>query len=343
MKGLNSIFEQVTSNEALFAAWGEFKRGKMKRRDVQEFWRNLEKNIFHLHRDLRAQCYRHASYASFFIQDPKVRHIRKACVRDRVVHQTVYTYLTGLYEPLFIHHLYSSRIAKGTHRAVNSLQRMTLKVSRNLTRPCWALKCDIRKFYDTVDHELLLNLLKENIGDPDVIWLLREIIKSFHVEGTPGKGLPIGNLTSQILTSIYLNEFDQFMKHQLRARHYIRFADDFVILSQKKRELEEILPRMKIFLSENLYLEFHPHKVVLRPLRQGIDFLGYVTLPHHRVLRTKTRRRMKRKLRSTLAVYFKGEVPEQSLHQSMQSYLGLLKHADTYKLQDEMKNAFCWR
>ena len=339
----NSILEQITSKEALFAAWSEFKSGKMKRRDVQEYWRRLEKNVFKLHRDLRVKSYRHGPYASFYIQDPKVRHVRKACVRDRLVHQALYTYLTRLYESRFIHHLYSSRIKKGTHRGVDALQRMTLETSRNLTCPCWALKCDIRKFYDTVDHELLLNLLEENIGDRDVIWLLREIIRSFHVEGTPGKGLPIGNLTSQIFTSVYLNEFDQFMKHKLRARHYIRFADDFVILSHRKQELEEILPRVRSFLSENLHLELHPHKIILRPLRQGIDFLGYVTLPHHRVLRTKTKRRMKRKLKSKLAMYFKGEVSEQSLHQSMQSYLGLMKHADTYKLQDEIKNAFCWR
>ena len=120
-------------------------KGKRKRRDVQEFERYLEENVFELHRELLSQEYQHGSYASFYVHDPKVRHIRKAYVRDRLVHQSLYTEFTEVFEPKFIHHLYSSRKGKGTHVAINALRKMTWKVSRNLTRPCWSLKCDIRK------------------------------------------------------------------------------------------------------------------------------------------------------------------------------------------------------
>ncbi len=338
-----SIFEQMVSAESLFTAWVEFRRGKTGRRDVQEYGRHVEKNIFRLHRELAANKYKHSSYTSFFIHDPKVRHIRKACVRDRLVHQAAYTILMQIFEPRFIHDLYSSRVGKGTHKGVNALRTLCRKVSKNNTRPCWALKCDVRKFYDTVDHGVLLEILDRSIKDPDAIGLLKEIVESFHVEGTPGKGMPIGNLTSQVFTNIYLNEFDQFVKHGLRVKHYIRFADDFVLLSPSKRALEELLPKLKDYLRGKLRLELHPKKITLRPLHQGIDFLGYVNLPHHRVLRTTTKRRMLRKLSERHSEFFERRVTEESLNQSLQSYLGVLSHANTYELKKEIQNRFCWR
>ncbi len=343
MRTFSNLFNEMVSAEALFAAWNEFRHGKTKRADVQEFGRHVEKNIFRLCRDLVGKRYKHSPYESFFIHDPKLRHIRKACVRDRLVHQAAYTVLVRIYEPKFLHHIYSSRLGKGTHKAVNALREMTWKVSKNLTRPCWSLKCDVRRFYDTVDHEILLGILKRTISDQDALWLLQEIIESFDHEGTPGKGLPIGNLTSQIFTNIYLNEFDQFVKHDLRIKHYIRFADDIALLSPYKCELQELLPKLKEFLFSRLKLELHPKKITIRPLKQGIDFLGYVTLPHHRVLRTKTRRRMKRKLSERLAQYQNGAVPEDSINQTLQSYLGMLSHAHTYELQQETKNVYFWR
>lgn len=126
-------------------------------------------------------------------------------------------------------------------------------------------------------------------------------------------------------------------------KHYARFADDFVLLAKKKSDLEIVLPKIQNFLTENLKLELHPKKVSLRPLRQGIDFLGYVTLPHHRVLRTKTKRRMLRKLSERLGEYFDGKVSSESLNQTMQSYLGMMTHADTFELQTKIKNEFCWQ
>lgn len=310
---------------------------------MQEFERNLEKNVFQLHRDLRSEKYKHAAYSSFFIQDPKVRHIRKACVRDRLVHQAIYTMLVRVFEPQLIHDLYSSRLGKGTHAGVNAVACMVRKVSKNNTKPCWALKCDVRKFYDSVDHACLLTLIGKKVGNDASMSLVKEVIESFHCEGTPGKGLPIGNLTSQVFTNIYLNELDQFIKHALRVKHYARFADDFVLLSNSKSDLEADLARIQSFLAEQLKRELHPHKISVRPLAQGIDFLGYVILPHHRVLRTTTKRRMLRKVSERHRAYFKGTVAGDSLNQTMQSYLGMLSHADTYELTQRLKNRYCWR
>lgn len=343
MKIYTSIFDELTSTERLFEAWLEFRKGKTKRKDIQEFGRYAERNIFKLRHDLVSEKYRHGEYTSFFIHDPKLRHIRKACVRDRIVHQTLYTSLRQIYEPKFIDTVYSSRLGKGTHRAVEALRRLTWKVSRNFTRECWGLKCDIKRFYDSVDHATLFSLLQRTIKDERALRLLKNVIESFHVEGAQGKGAPIGNLTSQIFTNIYLNEFDQFVKHTLKVKHYLRFADDHLFLSHKKSELQALIPQIELFLQEKLKLNLHPDKIILRPLHQGIDFLGYVTLPHHRVLRATTKRRMFRKLGVRHDEFYKGKVTGESLNQTLQSYLGMLSHADTQLLSQDVKNIFSWR
>lgn len=343
MTTYKNLFQEMTSPERLFDAWFAFRKGKRYRKDVQEFGAQVEENIFQLYRDLKGKRYQHGPYHSFFICDPKVRHIRKACVRDRLVHQAVHTALSEVFEPKFIHHLYSARVGKGTHRAVNALRQMSRKVSHNHTRNCWGLKCDVRKFYDSVNHEILLEIIKHTIRDSDTIWLVQEIISSYHIEGSPGEGMPIGNLTSQIFTNVYLNELDQFIKHKLKAKYYIRYADDLLILSHDRSWLQSLVPEISAFIKDRLALELHPKKFILKPLHQGIDFLGYVTLPHHRVLRTKTKQRMQRKLKQRLDQYFEGEIDSESMTQSLQSYLGILSHADTFGLKQDILNTYYWR
>jgi retron-type reverse transcriptase len=333
-------FEQITSIEALFAAWEIFQKGKRGRRDVQGFWRRLEGNIFSLRRELLSGAYKHGAYESFFVHDPKPRHIRKAKVRDRVVHQALYTVLNELWEPRLIHDVYSARVGKGTHYGVNRLSMMLRQVSRNSTRSCWALKCDIRRLYDSMDHGVLLKLIRQKISDDRVMGIIESVVTSFHTDGNPGKGMPIGNITSQIFTNIYLNELDHFVKHELRVRFYGRFSDDFVLVSSRRSDILECRARIAEFLSARLRLSLHPHKVSLRPFHQGIDFLGYVLLPHHRHVRSSTRRRMLRRLESKAFGTFSGEAPGQALAQSLASYLGMLGHANTFELRRVLKNAY---
>lgn len=342
MKFYSQIFQETVSVESLFDAWSTFRKGKNQRIDVQQFFRKLEPYLFHLNRALVSKQYKHSGYQSFYIHDPKIRHIRKAGVRDRIVHQILTTKLNQIFEPRFINDLYSSRLGKGTHRGVDALRGMTRKVSGNSTRPCWALKCDVKKFYDTVDHEVLLAILRRRIRDRDFMWLCAEIVNSFHNEGTLGKGLPIGNLTSQIFTNIYLNEFDQYVKHTLKRTHYVRYADDFVVLASNRKELEELIPKLRAFLADKLKLELHPRKITIRPLTQGVDFLGYVLLEQHTVLRTKTKRRMLRKMQIRHNELFAGKISSEVLNQTLQSYLGTLQHANAHQLSEEIKNRFMW-
>ena len=206
MKRYGNIYERMIHPESLFAAWNCFKVGKTKRPDVAEFEWKLEENIFALHRDLKSKTYRHGPYSSFFITDPKQRHIHKATVRDRVVHHAVFQALNPIFEPTFISDSYSCRVGKGTHKGVDALTNMVRKVSRNYTRPCFVLKCDVRRFFDSIDHHILLEILRERIADPNVVRLLETVVHSFLPSGQSDlfnrKGVPIGNLTSQLFANV---------------------------------------------------------------------------------------------------------------------------------------------
>lgn len=340
MKTYNNLYGLIISPENLFISWERFKKGKRDKPDVMEFEYELEKNIFDLHRDLKEKTYKHGPYKGFYIRDPKVRHIHKATVRDRVVHHAVFKVLNLVYEPTLIPTSFSCRIGKGNHKGVRVLDQMLRKASRNYTKSCFALKCDVKKFFDSIDHEVLLEILRQRIRDEDVFSLLKEIIGSFsasHLNLFHRRGLPIGNLTSQLFANVYMNELDQFVKHELKIKYYARYTDDFVILSDVD-DFNEILLQIKQFLKDRLCLKLHPSKVSVRKLRQGVDFLGYVIRHHHKLPRTKTRKRMWRKLKGRAKEHKKGDIDDESLEQSLNSYLGLLSHANAHRLSERLKN-----
>lgn len=304
-------------------SWNEFLKGKRRRHDVQLFSENLLDNIVELHQDLVNKTYRHGPYHEFRINDPKPRIIHKPTVRDRLLHHAIYRQLYPFFDSTFIPDSYSCRKGKGTHKALNRFRDFSRQVSQNNTRTCWVIQCDIRQFFASIDQQSLLVICARRIADLDTMWLLREIISSFNTT-KPGIGLPLGNLTSQLLVNIYLNEFDQFAKHEFKAEFYIRYADDFMFLSDNKTDLENWLPGVRSFLLSRLNLELHPKKVRIKTLASGIDFLGWVHFPNYRVLRTKTRRRM-------LFIFTNDPSPEK-----VASYLGLLKHGNAYRLRQSL-------
>ena len=346
---LSHEYEDIISIENLLFAWDEFVCGKKKKRDVQEFSLQLMDNILTLHEDLRNDSYRHGDYHHFRIADPKPRDIHKASVRDRLVHHTIHRILYPFFDRTFISDSYSCRVNKGTHRALNRFRAFSYIVSKNHTKTCWVLKCDIRKFFASIDHAVLIEILKSYIPDIRIIALLQDIIGSFssnrsHPEQSEGSheilpaptavgadqnddkiGLPLGNLTSQLFCNIYMNQFDQFVKHKLKTKHYIRYADDFVILSEHRSYLLELLPHITQFLKERLYLTLHPKKVSISIIASGIDFLGWIHFPDHRVLRTTTKKRMIRR------------IEEHPTKGTLMSYRGLLTHGNTKKISQAIK------
>ena len=339
----NKLFEQIIDAENLFVAWDEFKQGKRSKPDVMAFERDIESNLFELLADVRNGTYKHGAYTGFFIFDPKLRHVHKATVRDRVVHHAVFKVLTSIFEPTFISTSFSCRIGKGSHKGFEWLESALRQESQNYTKPCYALKCDVRKFFDSVDHIVLLSILRKRIRDKEFFRLLEEIIGSYESGRSDlfsKKGVPIGNLTSQIFANIYMGEFDQFMKQTLKVKRYGRYTDDFVIVSRDKAYLESLIEPIKQFLGEKLKLDLHPDKVTIRRNSQGIDFLGYVSLPGFRLMRDRTKRRIIHKLKGRIHEFKSGFISREVLDQSFRSYLGVFSHVDTYDFSERLKNQY---
>jgi retron-type reverse transcriptase len=336
MKKVNYIYCNLITLPNVFSSYDEFKKGKRKSKELQQFERNLEDNLFCLYEKLKNKKYKPGIYTSFYVQDPKQRLIHKAPVIDRIVHHLVSKKLEEIFEPTFISHSYSCRKDKGTHKGLRDLQRFTRKVSKNNTQECWALKCDVKKFFASVNQVILFQILEKKIIDKDFLSLLRNIIKSFNSNAV-NKGMPIGNLISQLFANIYLNELDQYVKQKLKIRYYIRYMDDFVILSSDRSRLEKLIPTVKFFLENNLDLELHPKKVKIFNLKNGIDFLGYILFSHLILPRTKTKRRMIKKIREKIEAYKRGVTTADSLYQTVQSYLGYLQHSNSYELTEKVK------
>ena len=315
------LFTKLCSIENLFLAWRKFVRGgKRGKVDVMAFERNLETNLFNLQAQLRKGVYQHGPYETFLVRDPKERVISKADVRDRIVHQALDNVLKFSFELVFVFDNYACRLGKGVHKASYRLRRMFQSASRSNTRSVYALKCDVRKFFDSVDHATILQLVERRVQSPGLMGLIRHILSSF--EKLPSRGIPLGNVTSQLFANVYLHELDRFVKHELRQKYYIRYCDDFIILDHDRGRLIKLIPRLQKFLSEKLKLNLHPRKVSVRSWRQGIDFVGYVHKPWATVIRTKTKDRMLQKVNA----------------KNLTSYLGVCKHADTFELRQTLYN-----
>lgn len=281
-------------------------------------------NVLGLYNDLKNKTYKHDSYKSFNISDPKPRNIHKATVRDRLLHHLLYRETYRYFDSQFIFDSYSCRNNKGTHRAIYRLEKIYQKESINNQKTVWVLKGDVKKFFASINHKVLKNILIKYIDDRGLLWLFGQVIDSFYTKGKIGCGLPLGNLTSQLLVNIYMNEFDHFIKRNLRVKNYIRYADDFVCLSRNKESLLNLKIKIEKFLESDLKLSLHDDKVFLKTIFSGVDFLGWVQFSDYRVLRTISKKRMFKKLKNN-------NKPE-----SINSFLGLLKHGNAQKLRNKI-------
>ena len=315
MNIVHKNYDELFSLNNIFKAWGKFRRGKTGKNDVMNFELHLEDNLFYLYEDLRSGVYKHSSYKYFQIFDNKKRDIYKAEVRDRVVHQIIFDYLLLLFEPEFISDSYASRVNKGQYKAINTF-RYFIKLVHSDYKPCFVLKCDVRKYFDSIDQNTLLNLIKEKIVCEKTLEITKEIISS-HVSSDLRKGVPLGNITSQIFANIYLNALDKYIKKKLGYRFYVRYNDDFVIVSESSKKLEEIRIKIILFAKEKLLLDVPIEKTSIRKIDWGIDFLGFTILPEAVLLRNKTKNKMYANISPRNAY----------------SYFGILEHCNSYNLK----------
>ena len=341
MKNYKNLYEKLCSIENLELAFKKARKGKSKMSYVIEFENNLGQELQKLHKELSEFTYKPISLKRFIVREPKTRVIHSSAFRDRVVYHAVVNVLEPIFEKIFIYDSYASRKNKGSHKAVERLDKFIRKVSRNgkLVKNYYnknniagyALKADIKHYFQTVDHEVLLYIIKRKVKDGNLIWLIRQILNNFDAE-IKGKGMPLGNLTSQFFANVYLNKLDYFVKHELKAKYYIRYVDDFVILHNNKKILEEYKNKINIYLRA-LKLELHPDKSKIVPLGNGITFLGYRIFYHHKLLRKSNIRKFEKNFNKNLNLYKDGILTYNDLINSIQGWFGYSVHADTYKFR----------
>jgi len=303
----------------MFSAWQIFRRGKIRKRDVMDFEVHLEDNIFSLYEEVHNDIYKHSLYTHFEIFDNKKRDIFKAEVRDRVMHQIIYDYLLSCFDPDFIVDSYASRKNKGQYKALDTF-RYFIKLASSTYKECYILKCDVRKYFDNIDHIILLDLIKEKVKCEKVLKIIKEILSSYQSDGSLQKGIPLGNITSQIFANIYLNALDQYVKKELRCRFYVRYNDDFVIVFENNKNIENIRDKIILFVKEKLSLEIPINKTSIRKIGWGVDFLGSVVLLEAILLRNKTKNK----------IY--ANIQKKNIH----SYLSILKHSNSFNLKTKI-------
>lgn len=344
--------------EDLVQAYLDARRGKSSKAEVVAREEHLEDNMKQLYRDLVTDQYRIGRPIRFIIQDPVVREIIALSFRDRIVQHLVYRYLYPIFDPWFIHDSYSNRVGKGTHFGVRRVSRMMRSCSDCYTRDCYVLKMDIKSFFLSIDQHILRDLIQTKLAWVRVLrdrgWVLKLIHQIvFHpyqncitvsdqkletllpkhkslLHTYPNKGPPLGNLTSQLFANIYMNQFDQYVKHQLKCRYYGRYVDDFILFHESKEQLLERKLMIHEFLWFELWLRLHPHKIYLQHYHRGVRFLWSMIYPHHTKVWPRTRFAITQ-LRHQMTNWGGGGLEVWELLPRVNSYLGLLKHHRSHR------------
>ena len=343
MKRANNLFPRICSFKNLYEAWKKAQKGKRFRDNVLSFNFNMEKELIRLQEELLSKTYMPGKYREFTIYERKPRKISAAPFRDRVIHHALINVIEPIFEKSFIFDSYACRIGKGTHAAVDRYSYFLLKNN-------YTLKCDIKKYFPSIDREILKEKIRKKIKDKDCLWLTDLIIDSGNLQTPvkdyfPGddlfapyeraKGIPIGNLTSQFFANVYLNDLDHFVKETLGCCFYIRYVDDFTLLGNHKKELWDNYAMIIKFLEKDR-LKIHHKKTILAPVSKGIDLLGYRVFKKYRKVRKDNAFRFIRKMKMFQKKYKERKVSWGEINPSVQSWIGHACHANTYRLREKI-------
>ncbi|MCC5638617.1 RNA-directed DNA polymerase [Nostoc sp. CHAB 5844] len=343
MKRYGNLWSEVIAFDNLLSAAHKAQKGKRFRENVLVFNYNLEQELFQLQAELESKTYCPGTYKTFQIYEPKPRMISAAPYRDRVVHHALCNIIVPIFERTFISDSYANRVGFGSHRA---LRRFTTFARSSR----YVFQADIRKYFPSIDHEILKSLIYRKIKCPNTLCLINTIIDNSNFQEPvihyfPGDnllmplqrrcGLPIGNLTSQFFANVYLNKFDYFVKEQLKASKYIRYVDDFALFSDEQEFLETARVKIEEYLI-NLRLKIHPIKSQLFKAKHGANFVGFRILPNQIRVRSDNLRLARKRLRRMLRDYHEGKIEAEKLTQSLQSWIAHLKHGDTWQLRQQI-------
>lgn len=340
------LYPGIYDIDNLWLAWRRARRGgKRKWPSVAAFEVDLEQNLWALHEELRDRTYEPGPYRHFSILEPKPRRISAAPFRDRVVHHALMQATWPIFEARMIHDSYACRVGKGTHRALDRCQEYARAYP-------YVLQCDVVQFFPSIDHAILRAQLARHIACEGTLWLIDRILASgagvlrdhYDMVYFPGddlfaagrpRGLPIGNLTSQNWANAYLNDLDQFVKHELRCRAYLRYCDDFLLFAADKSSLWAWRAAIVGMLAE-LRLTLHQERAQVYPVQAGIPWLGFRVYPTYRRLLRRNVKAFARRLRAQRDAYQAGEMPLDEIQRSLQSWIAHARHGNTYRLRQAL-------
>ena len=337
MKSHTGLWERLVSFKNLLLAYKKARKAKPSSIEVLIFSMNLEKNLFALQEELVLGTYKLSGYRSFTIFEPKRRTIKALPFKDRIVQHALCNLIEPIFDRTFINNSFACRKDRGTHKGLISVKKV---VQNKFTKNKYALKCDVRKYFPTIDHLILKNILFKRIKDKQVCNLLSLIIDSDVSEFGVNKGIPIGNLTSQLFANIYLNELDKFVKHKLKVKYYYRYVDDFLIFSTSKKELHLFKTKIKRFLKIHLLLEIPKRKTNIYLIKDGVDFVGYKIFSSVVRLRKSNLTKFKKRIIYLSSLYLKNKITMNRLFGSINSYLGYTMHADAYEITSKIISNF---
>lgn len=345
---MGALFESITAWDNLCLAYAKAARRKRRTASVAAFEHRVADRLIALQHELRSKTYRPGAYCHFYIHEPKRRKISAAPFRDRVAHHALCNLVEPEFERRFIEHSYANRVGKGTHRALDQLQEWARRYR-------YVLRADVVQHFPSLDHAILSAKLARVIEDDDVLWLTERVIASgsgvlggeYTMVYFPGddllascrpRGLPIGNLTSQFWSNVYMNDFDWFVKRQLGCGAYQRYVDDFALFSDSKRRLyawkEAIIAR----LAEERLTIHEPEAQVL-PTRCGIPWLGFVVYPTHRLVKRRNVVNFRRRFDRNMEAYLADEISFAELDSSIKGWINHVRYADTWGLRERVLSA----
>jgi len=327
-KTYKHLWPEITSFETLHAAYLKARKGKRYTPGVLRFSAMLEERLLELREELRERRYRISPYHRFEVYEPKKRQVASLPFREQAVQHALIAVIEPIFDKRFIYDSYACRVGKGTHAGADRITDW-LRRAHRMWPETYVLKADVKSYFASIDHAILKDLLRRWIQCDGTLWLMDLFIDSWNAKS--GKGIPIGNLTSQLYANVYLHELDTFVKYDLRERFYLRYMDDFVVIGPDKGELNVLRARIDRFLRERLALQLNSRTSVF-PERQGMDFLGYRIWRTHRLLRKRSVRRMRGRIRA----WREGKVQTEEMEASVAAWLGHAEHADMYNLQREL-------
>jgi retron-type reverse transcriptase len=328
-KSYNNLWDRVIDFENLYRAFRAAAKGKRYRRESLKFKKDLEENLIILQNDLIYKSYKPEEYRQFYVYEPKARLISAPSFRDRVVHHALCQVIEPLFENRFVNETFACRRGRGTNAAMRHAEACS-RAAKRKWGGYYILKCDISKFFPSVDQDTLKDIVRRTIRDKNVMDLADVIIRSYESPIQDGKGIPIGALTSQLFANAYLDPLDHFIKEQCREKFYARYMDDFLVLHDEKARLHQLMCQIDEFVHDQLKLNLNPRTGIF-PGKHGIDFCGYRIWPTHIKPRKSTVKRAKRRLRKMARDYKTNAGVLNHARASIQIFLGYIKHCNGWK------------